>query len=130
MAKRANGEGSIRKHEASGKWLVTFPTGLYTEKGKREYVYKYCDTQGEAVEELHKLQTEKAMGVCQGKAAVKTGDWIDTWIEKHKAPKLAPATLTSYRNNFRIHIKPYVGEIPLKKLNTYNIRNCSAGVKI
>lgn len=52
----------------------------------------------------------------------KTGDWIDTWIEKHKAPTLAPATLTSYRNNYRIHIKPYVGEIPLKKLNTYNIQ--------
>ena len=70
MAKRANGEGSIRKHAASGKWLVTFPTGLYTEKGKRENIYIYCDTQGEAVEELHKLQTEKAMGVCQGKSAV------------------------------------------------------------
>ncbi len=121
MAKRANGEGNIRKRK-DGKWLVTFPTGLYTEKGKREYVYKYCTTQAEAIERLRELQTEKAMGVCQGKAAVKTGDWIDTWIEKHKAPKLASATLTSYRNNFRIHIKPYVGEIPLKKLNTYNIQ--------
>lgn len=62
------------------------------------------------------------MGVCQSKAAVKTGDWIDTWIEKTKAPKLAPATLTSYRNNFRIHIKPYVGEIALKELSTYHIQ--------
>lgn len=40
MAKRANGEGNIRKR-TDGKWLVTFPTGLYKENGKREYVYQY-----------------------------------------------------------------------------------------
>lgn len=101
MAKRANGEGSIRKRK-DGKWLVTFPTGLFKENGKRELIYKYCDSQAEAVKELRQLQNEKSMGVCQSKGAVKTGDWIDTWIEKHKAPKLAPATLTSYRNNSRL----------------------------
>lgn len=121
MAKRANGEGSIRKRQ-DGKFLVTFPTGLYKENGKREYVYKYCTTQAEAVEVLRQLQSEKAMGVCHSKSAVKTGDWIETWIEKHKAPDLAPSTLTSYRNNFRVHIKPYVGEIVLKDLTTYHIQ--------
>jgi len=107
MAKRANGEGSIRKRK-DGKWLVTFPTGIYKGDGKREYVYKYTNTQAEALEELRRLQAEKAMGVSQSKAAVKVGEWMETWIEGHKAPKLAPATLTSYRNNFRIHIKPYI----------------------
>lgn len=121
MGKRGNGEGSIRKRQ-DGKFLVTFPTGLYKENGKREYVYKYCTTQAEAVEVLRQLQSEKAMGVCHSKAAVKTGDWIETWIEKHKAPKLAPSTLTSYRNNFRVHIKPYVGEIALRDLTTYHIQ--------
>ncbi|MBM6885929.1 tyrosine-type recombinase/integrase [Pseudoflavonifractor phocaeensis] len=121
MAKRANGEGSIRKRK-DGKWLVTFPTGLYKENGKREYVYEYCATQAEAVEALRQLQNEKAVGVCRSKAAIKTGDWIHTWIEKYKAPHLAPSTLTSYRNNFRVHIRPYVGEIALKDLTTYHIQ--------
>ena len=121
MAKRANGEGSIRKRK-DGKWLVTFPTGRYLASGKKEYVYKYCSDQATAVRELQRLQSEKAMGVCHSKAAVKTGDWIETWIEKHKAPKLAPSTLTSYRNNFRVHIRPYVGEIALKDLATYHIQ--------
>lgn len=89
MSKRANGEGNIRKR-TDGRWLVTFPTGLYKENGKREYVYKYCNSQAEAAEALRQLQSEKAMGVCHSKSAVKTGDWINTWIEKHKAPKLAP----------------------------------------
>lgn len=123
MAKRANGEGNIRKRK-DGKWLVTFPTGLYTDKGKREYVYKYTDTQADAREALDKLKAEKAMGVSQSKVAVKTGEWMNTWIEKHKAPKLAPATLTSYRNNFRIHIRPYIGDIVLRELSTYHIQRC------
>lgn len=121
MAKRANGEGNVRKR-TDGKWLVTFPTGLYKENGKREYIYRYCNTRAGAKEILQQLQAEKGMGVCHSKAAVKTGDWIETWIEKHKAPKLAPSTLTSYRNNYRVHIKPYVGEILLRDLTTYHIQ--------
>ena len=123
MAKRANGEGNIRKRK-DGKWLVTFPSGLYKANGKREYLYRYAATQAEAAEILRQLQAEKGMGVSQSRAAVKTGEWINTWIEKHKAPKLAPATLTSYRNNFRIHIKPYIGDIVLRELSTYHIQRC------
>lgn len=123
MAKRANGEGNIRKRK-DGKWLVTFPSGLYKANGKREYLYRYAATQAEAAETLRQLQAEKAMGVSQSKAAVKAGEWMENWIEKHKAPKLAPATLTSYRNNFRIHIKPYIGDIVLRELSTYHIQRC------
>src|SRR5699024_10006605 len=57
MSKRANGEGNIRKR-TDGRWLVTFPTGLYKENGKREYVYKYCNSQAEAAEALRQLQSE------------------------------------------------------------------------
>lgn len=123
MAKRANGEGSIRKH-CSGKWLVTFPTGLYKDNGKREYIYRYTNSQSEALEVLRQLQAEKSMGVCSSKTIATTGEWMEAWIEKHKAPKLAPATLTSYRNNFRIHIKPYIGDIALRELSTYHIQRC------
>lgn len=123
MAKRANGEGSIRKR-TDGRWLVTFPTGMYKADGKREYIYRYAATQAAALEILRQLQAEKGIGVSQSKAAVKTGEWMETWIEKHKAPKLAPATLTSYRNNFRIHIKPYIGDIVLRELSTYHIQRC------
>lgn len=123
MAKRANGEGSIRKRK-DGKFLVTFPTGLYTDKGKREYLYRYAATQAEALEILHQLQAEKGMGISQSKATIKTGEYIENWIEKVKSPDLAPATLTSYRNNFRLHIKPYIGEISIKKLDKHHIQQC------
>lgn len=128
MAKRANGEGNIRKYR--NKWLVTFPTGLYKETvnkdglkvAKRQYIYKYCDTQAEAVEVLHQLQTEKNMGVNQRKGDVKTGDFLKRFIEETKATHIKPSTLTSYRNSYLNHLKPALGEIPLKKLETYHIQ--------
>lgn len=125
MAKRANGEGNIRKRK-DGRWLATCPTGLFKENGKREYIYRYAATQAEAVEILRQLQADKGMGVSQSKAAVKTGDWMEKWIEskaKGKNP-IKPSTLTSYRNNFRIHIKPYIGNIVLRELSTYHIQRC------
>lgn len=121
MSKRANGEGNIRKRK-DGKWLLTMPTGLYKANGKPEYIYRYTNTQAEAVAEQKRLLAEKGMGVSHGKGTVKTGDWLEEWVEKHKAPKLAPATLTSYRNNLRLHIKPAIGEIALKDLSSYHLQ--------
>lgn len=128
MAKRSNGEGSIRRRK-DGRWLVTFPTGLYKDNGKREYLYRYTATQAEAAEALRKLQAEKGMGVSSSKANIKAGEWIENWIDKYKSPKLAPATLTSYRNNFRLHINPTIGEIPLRKLETYHIQRALDNIK-
>lgn len=121
MGKRANGEGSIRKRK-DGYWLVTFPTGIYKDDGKRELIYRYTGTQAEAAEILRQLQAEKAMGISQSSTVIKTGDWLNEWIEKTQAPKLAPATLANYRNSYLNHLKPALGEIQLKKLETYHIQ--------
>lgn len=123
MAKRANGEGSIRKRK-DGKWLVTFPTGLYKENGKRDLIYKYCATQAEAVEALRQLQIERAIGGDKSKAVITTGEWIENWIEHrpNQQKSLATATLTSYHTNYRLHIKPFIGKIPLRDLSTYQIQ--------
>lgn len=117
----------IRKRK-NGKWLVTFPTGIYKDTGKREYIYRYCNTQAEAVEELQKLQTDKGMGISHSKELVETGAWLEEWVEKHKAPKLAPATLTSYRNNLRVHIKPAIGKIALRDLSSYHLQRMLDGI--
>lgn len=119
MAKRANGEGNIHKRK-DGRFQVSFPTGIYKDNGKREIIYRYAATQAEASEILLKLRSENGIGVHQ--SSMTTGDWVDVWIEKYKAPKLKPATLTSYRGNARVHIKPAIGKIPLRDLKTAQIQ--------
>lgn len=55
-----------------------------------------------------------------------------------KASKLASATLSSYRTNFRLHIEPAIGSIPLRDLNKGHLQrmldkaggSCSKFVKI
>ena len=134
MAKRANGEGNIHKRK-DGRYQISFPTGIYKKNGKREVIYQYAATQAEASKILQKLQADKGIGVCQ--SGMTTGDWIDTWIEKYKAPKVKPATLTSYRGNARLHIKPAIGKILLRNLKTSQIQralnniggSCSTFVK-
>lgn len=121
--KQANGQGSVRKHKTTGKWVASYPTGIFKDNGKRQYIYKYADSEAEGYKILDNLKEQKRKGMLEcGK--LKTGTWIDEWIEKVKAPGLAPATLISYRNNFRIHIKPYIGNIPLKELEAYQIQLC------
>jgi len=116
MGKRANGEGSIHRRK-DGRWQVSFPTGIYRANGKPEIIYRYRKSKAEASETLITLQSEKSLGISHGKAACTTGDWINSWIEKLKASKLASATLTSYRTNFRLHIEPAIGAILLRDLN-------------
>lgn len=141
MAKRSNGEGNISPRRQDGKvvrWQVSFPTGLRKDNGKPEIIYRYAPTQKEATEILRQLQTEKSMGISQSKGMVKTGEWVTKWIEEHKAPKLASSTMTSYRNNARLHIIPAIGEIPLRELESYHIQrmleraggSCSKFIKI
>lgn len=121
MSRRASGEGSV-SHRADGRWVVSFSTGIYLPNGKPEKIYRYGKTQQEAISLLQELQVQKQMGVQMGKSKVTAGEYMNDWIERRKAPKLAPATLTSYRNNFRLHIQPAIGKIALKDLTSSQLQ--------
>ena len=122
MPKRSNGEGNIYFRKYDNRWMVSFKTSNYKPNGKREIIYKYAKTQAEASEILRKLQVEKQIGIRQGKQIITTGEWIRLWIDNYKAPKLKQSSLTSYNNNFRCHIEPYIGSIPLNKLELYDVQ--------
>ena len=62
------------------------------------------------------------MGMSQTAGATPTGVWIEKWINMDREKPLAPSTLTSYRTNFRLHINPAIGKIPLNKLTTDEIQ--------
>lgn len=125
MGNRIAGEGSIYRRRG-GKYQVTFPTGLYRNDKNgnpvREYIYKYCDTAEQAKEVLHDLQTKKMMGVNFREGKIKTGEYIEYWIEEVKKNSLSTSTLTSYRNAYYNHIKEYIGDIPINKLTNAQIQ--------
>jgi integrase len=46
------------------------------------------------------------------------GAYLDEWLD---GLRLAPSTVASYRKNVRLHIKPYLGAVPLASLTTARI---------
>jgi len=44
------------------------------------------------------------------------GAWLDTWYENYVKATLRPATVKNYEILIRAHIKPIIGDIPLKQL--------------
>lgn len=47
------------------------------------------------------------------------GEFLDEWVE---GLRLAPSTVASYRKNIRLHIKPYLGGVPLTALTGTKIK--------
>lgn len=43
------------------------------------------------------------------------GAWLDQWLD---GLRLAPSTVASYRKNCRLHLKPYIGDVPLASLTS------------
>lgn len=126
MAKRrANGEGSIRQRK-DGRWLVELAVGIQ-DNGKPKKIWKYAKTQREGIEILNGLKAELGLGVDHCAGSITTGSWCATWLKLYKQ-KLAPSTLTSYSNNIRIHINPFMGGVPLNKLTTQQIQFMLNGV--
>jgi hypothetical protein len=72
---------------------------------------------------------EAAKALREALAAVDAGTWVDPsrqpagdYLDEWAAGlRLAPSTLASYRKNIRLHIKPYVRNVPLAQLTTARI---------
>jgi integrase len=43
------------------------------------------------------------------------GSWLDEWVT---GLRLSPSTVASYRKNIRLHLKPYIGDLPLARLTS------------
>ena len=121
MAKRrANNEGSVTKRK-DGRWLASLKVGI-GDNGKSRYKYIYADSQKEAIQKLENLKASLNLGIKVSTGEITVSEWLSTWMQKYKQ-SLKPATKTSYYNNIRIHINPYIGGVKLNKLQTGQIQH-------
>lgn len=118
--RRANGEGTITKRK-DGRWLAALKVGM-SDNGKPKYKYMYADTQKEAIQKLDELKLSLNMGIKVTSGDITVSQWLQTWMETYKK-SLKPATKTSYYNNIRLHINPYIGGMKLNKVQKGHIQN-------
>lgn len=108
MAKRANGEGSIRKLP-SGSWRAEIMDG-FTDAGKRNIVRFTGKTKAEVQEKLREHQRLIDLNVHLDKN-IDFSTWADTWYEDYKS-QVQPSTYAGYKYTLKL-LKKHFGQTPI-----------------
>jgi integrase len=112
--KRGNNEGSISKRS----------DGLYMARmsiaGKR--VCFYGETRDEAAKKLAQALHEKQRGTFVAAHKLTVGEWLDTWVNDYKRPKVRPVTYDTYAMIINKHLKPALGTIGLQDLRPEHLQ--------
>ena len=119
-AKKANGSGSIRKR-TDGRWEGLYSNGYDPKTGKLIRKSVYGKTQKEVRQKLSQIATEMDNGTFAEPSKMKVTQWLDEWLTSY-AMNIKPATRSAYEEHIRVHIKPALGEFPLKQLSTRDIQ--------
>lgn len=117
----ANGEGNIRKRK-DGRWEGRYTAGHDPETGKAIYKNVLGKTQAEVKEKLARV-IEETKGLDIVRAGQYTIDqWLEVWFENYAQVKVRPSSHATYRGYIDNHIKPAIGNIPLRRLTTLDLQ--------
>lgn len=125
--KRANGEGSIRKR-SNGTWEARVITGTDLKTGKLMSKSLYGKTQREVREKLASFMQEEAKKAQSAPSPslagyeddefsedMTVGEWLGIFQRDYLAD-IKPGTRVGYASVIDNHLKPALGDIPLRKL--------------
>ena len=115
MAKRGNGEGTIRQRK-NGLWEGLYTVG-FDDNGKQLKKSVYGKTKREVVEKLATITNDIRSGLYLPPDAITFGEWLDVWHKEYLGG-IKETTSTQYEYQMRVNIKPYLGDIKLQKLTT------------
>jgi integrase len=113
MAKRANGEGGITRHKASGLYMARYtvqtPTGP-----KRKTIYG--KEREEVADKLIEALSNRNKGLVFEGDDQTLSEYLDRWLNGAVKGSVKPSTYESYERMIRNHIKPTLGHRKLKNL--------------
>jgi integrase len=119
MAKRrGNGEGSITRRK-DGLYMARY--WVETSQGpKRKTIYS--KKREEVAEALAKALAERANGLVFDDENVTIGEYLDTWLNGSVRGSVRQSTFDRYESAVRLHIKPALGRLKLKKLTPAHVQ--------
>ncbi|MGE5559917.1 MAG: tyrosine-type recombinase/integrase [Chloroflexota bacterium] len=56
------------------------------------------------------------------------GEWLDIWLAEYVRPHLRPKTYDSYESVIRLHVKPAIGGVRLRSLQTTHVQHMVNGI--
>lgn len=116
--KRGNGEGSIYQRK-DGRWVGQYT--MYTAKGPK-YRYIYGKTRKEVAEKLAKTIVDRDSSLVFDAGKMTLGEYLDRWLSDSVRGTVRVSTYERHEEIVRLHIKPSLGRIGLKKLTPAHVR--------
>ena len=114
--RRSRGEGHVGSYQtkAGTRWFwkatIARPGGPKKVAWKRGYAAKKAAQEG-----LRAALVAADKGAWAEPSRRTLASWLDEWMA---GLRLAPSTMASYRKNLRLHVIPYVGDVPLAALTS------------
>jgi integrase len=105
MARRGNGEGSIRKRK-DGSWEARYTTGVNPKTGKFTRKSVYGRTRAEVKDKLTEKMEQVRKGLYCGCEKLRVSEWLDTYLWDIKYPNIKPKTFSGYEEYVRKYVKP------------------------
>jgi integrase len=119
--RRGHGEGTKYKR-ADGYWIGQITTGK-TDEGKQERKTFSAKSEKDLVAKMKEYQYKQMRGELPKKNTVSLGDWLTTWLENYKRPKVRQTTYENYDTLIKTHIlKAPIGKVQVQKLTTDQIQ--------
>lgn len=123
MAKRNNGEGTLRKRK-DGRWEGRFNVGV-DENGRKKVKYILAKTKSECNEKLEKAikEYQEAQLILNRCAFLDIPDptleeWYEIWMESFCKASVKEYTAKGYAQYFKVKILPKIGNIKIKNIST------------
>jgi integrase len=124
--RRSPGEGSVWEYRTKAGairyaigYQVIGPDGTQRSVTRRRGpAGERWTTRRDAQAALRDALAAVATGTWADPSRQPTGEYLDEWLAGRR---LAPSTMASYRKNVRLHVKPYIGSVPLAQLTTARI---------
>jgi integrase len=112
---------SIAKRD-DGRWEARITIG-YNENGNPRRKSFYGETRASVLDQVqtYKHKVDSGAIVANGKETL-LGVWLEEWLSTYIKPHREPKTYKFYEAYVRIHIKPALGKLQLRKLSPQAIQ--------
>ena len=119
MGRRGNGEGSITRHKKSGLYMARY--WVETKDGRKRKTI-YGKKRKDVADELAKVLSDRADGIFYSDENVTVGEHLDGWLKDCVRGSVRQSTFDRDSYLVRVHIKPSLGRIKLKKLTARDVQ--------
>src|SRR5215218_2049318 len=119
MGRRGNGEGTITRRKDGG-WEARYY--VHTMDGAKRKVL-YGKTRAEARDKLAKALSDRIDGIVYDDENMTLGEYLDVWLEGSVYGSVRQSTYDRDTNLVNNHIKPVLGRLKLKKLNSTHVQS-------